>query len=364
MASSPSPASTTSSGKKKDSSPPSLRLAPRAASTGIPTVGKVDLWIGSSRRKPAATDLFRPARDRHSVSDQDSKPLAKQLPPAGDSPIEANTTRSVAPTLSLKPVLQDVPSQPIDIPNPKPHFSRPVTPLTGRAEADSFTTSWQDHYTQSHHREYTQSSTKRFPSPESRSPTPPIRPDYSGSPLYTPSSPLSPTMPVRSPQGTHQVRQSAPRRPSNLHIPNLPPFHPANYELRNSPHRSSHTASPSAPPSRQLSDAQQKLQQYQRDIIMGATRAAGRTSMSPGPISKPTPPRLHPLGSPGPVTPLVLEGHDDYLTAGVGTGHSPLKEKKRQELLDKLICEENERRMHPGRMESHSPAISPAGGPG
>ncbi|KAL9032551.1 MAG: hypothetical protein Q9214_007920 [Letrouitia sp. 1 TL-2023] len=191
-----------------------------------------------------------------------------------------------------------------------------------------------------------------------------MRPDYSGPPFYTPSSPLSPTMPIRSPQSTQQARQSAPHRPSNLHIPNLPPFHPANYELRNSPHRSSHAASPSAPHSRQLSDAQQKLQQYQRDIIMSATRAAGRTSMSPAPISKPTPPKLHPLGSPGPVTPLMLEGHDDYLTAGVSPGQSPLKEKKRQELLEKLICEENERRMHPGRMESHSPAVSPAGGPG
>ncbi|KAI4164375.1 MAG: hypothetical protein LQ342_002022 [Letrouitia transgressa] len=362
MASSSSPASTTSSGKKKERSPQPLRTAPRAASTGILTVGEVDHLTGTSRRKPAATDLFRPAHDRHSVSDQQSKQLAKQLPPAGDSPTEANTTRSVAPTLNLKPVLQDVPSRPIDI--PKPHLSRPITPLTGRAEAKSFTTPWQDHYTYSHHREYTQRSVKRFPSPESRSPTPPMRPDYSGSLLYTPSSPLSPTMPVRPPQSTQQARQSAPCRPSNLHIPNLPPFHPANYELRNSPHRSSHTASPSAPHSRQLSDAQQKLQQYQRDIIMSATRAAGRPSMSPAPIRKPTPPKLHPLGSPGPVTPLTLEGHDDYLTAGVSPGHSPLKEKKRQELLEKLICEEDERRMHPGRMEGHSPAVSPAGGPG
>lgn len=79
--------------------------------------------------------------------------------------------------------------------------------------------------------------------------------------------------------------------------------------------------------SRNESDAKRRLQQYQRDMIAQATialnggnvntatmtslRSIGFTSMS-----KPSKPRLEPLGSPGPVTPMELEGSEDgYLTA-------------------------------------------------
>ncbi|KAI1392201.1 uncharacterized protein F4822DRAFT_119105 [Hypoxylon trugodes] len=81
--------------------------------------------------------------------------------------------------------------------------------------------------------------------------------------------------------------------------------------------------------SRNESDAKRRLQQYQRDMIAQATlalnggnvnaatlnslRTIGFTSMS----SKPSKPRLAPLGSPGPVTPMELEGSDEggYLGA-------------------------------------------------
>ena len=50
--------------------------------------------------------------------------------------------------------------------------------------------------------------------------------------------------------------------------------------------------------------AQHKLQLHQKEIITQATRAAGipQHLLSTGPMS----PRLIPLGSPGPVTPLML----------------------------------------------------------
>jgi hypothetical protein len=64
--------------------------------------------------------------------------------------------------------------------------------------------------------------------------------------------------------------------------------------------------------------------------------------ISPGqqsrvPVTKPTSPRLIPTGSPGPVTPLELEGTDGYLTAG-------LNKDDHVSHVDKLIREEALRR--------------------
>ncbi|KAG5928269.1 hypothetical protein E4U53_002713 [Claviceps sorghi] len=80
-------------------------------------------------------------------------------------------------------------------------------------------------------------------------------------------------------------------------------------------------------------EMRRRMQQYQRDMIAQATMVLGATTRtaSPGvslnglPIkdiwlsgsaSKPQSPRLHPLGSPGPVTPLELE-------CSGGTWHGP-----------------------------------------
>ncbi|XXH05792.1 hypothetical protein Hte_012230 [Hypoxylon texense] len=85
---------------------------------------------------------------------------------------------------------------------------------------------------------------------------------------------------------------------------------------------------PTAGHSRNESEAKRRLQQYQRDMIAQATlalnggnmnaatlsslRTIGFTSMS----NNPSKPRLVPLGSPGPVTPMELEGDEDgYLGA-------------------------------------------------
>ena len=95
------------------------------------------------------------------------------------------------------------------------------------------------------------------------------------------------------------------------------------------------------------SDARRRLQQYQRDMVAQATLAANRVLVKKGAGSKdmmahahialqaggvhlggtmsahkPTSPRLAPLGSPGPVTPITLEAEGDaahsggYLTKG------------------------------------------------
>ncbi|KAI0021418.1 hypothetical protein F4780DRAFT_289333 [Xylariomycetidae sp. FL0641] len=88
--------------------------------------------------------------------------------------------------------------------------------------------------------------------------------------------------------------------------------------------------SPTMGHSRNESEAKRRLQQYQRDMIAQATlalnggnvnaatlsslRTIGFSSMS---TPKPCKPRLAPLGSPGPVTPMELEGSEGgYLGAG------------------------------------------------
>lgn len=81
----------------------------------------------------------------------------------------------------------------------------------------------------------------------------------------------------------------------------------------NQPSTASHT--------RNESEAKRRLQQYQRDMIAQATIALNRGNINEaalGPIRslgftniiKPSKPRLAPLGSPGPVTPMELEGSD------------------------------------------------------
>ncbi|KAI1101448.1 hypothetical protein F4804DRAFT_11659 [Jackrogersella minutella] len=111
--------------------------------------------------------------------------------------------------------------------------------------------------------------------------------------------------------------------------------------------------------SRNESDAKRRLQQYQRDMIAQATlalnggnvnaatisslRTIGFTSMS-----KPSKPRLAPLGSPGPVTPMELEGSEDgYLGARAPTD-------AQVEEITRAIRAEEERKRREG---ATSPAV-------
>ncbi|KAI5369865.1 hypothetical protein Slin15195_G007430 [Septoria linicola] len=155
-------------------------------------------------------------------------------------------------------------------------------------------------------------------------------PSPRSSPAMRPTSPLSPghkqaghfdslqppqqrSMHPRANSSQHQVQQQR-RSPNNpLRLPSLPRFHPANFpsgqsSAQSTPDGNSHVSSPQPPISprayqRMYSEAQKQLYFHQRDFL---TASAG----------KPTSPRLQPLGSPGPVTPLELEGDEGYLIAG------------------------------------------------
>lgn len=151
--------------------------------------------------------------------------------------------------------------------------------------------------------------------------------------------------------------------PSGVHDTPLPmgKYYPSNYESKNIQDPRTEcstppTRTPSARsegeissrdtqrPTRQDSEVRRKLQQYQRDMIaqarlaasevlgssVGPTSAASRSAITlnglplsnlhhigPTGVHKPTSPRLLPLGSPGPVTPMNLEGEEvGYLDRG------------------------------------------------
>ena len=117
--------------------------------------------------------------------------------------------------------------------------------------------------------------------------------------------------------------------------------------------------------SRNESEAKRRLQQYQRDMIAQATlalnggnvnaasmnaislRNMGFTSLN----TKPSKPRLVPLGSPGPVTPMELESSDDgYIGARVTASENG----PQIEEIARAIRIEEERRRREG---ASSPAI-------
>ncbi|KAI9802639.1 MAG: hypothetical protein M1825_002661 [Sarcosagium campestre] len=194
--------------------------------------------------------------------------------------------------------------------------------------------------------------------------------------MYRPSSPLSPTInptmmlsaprshhhhphPVGNPSSLNPSSAAPPgpsttrihRRAEPPHLSSLPRFHPSKYaspmppdgalNVKAQPSNSSQPTSPHyLPPgshnnSRKYSEAQRQLYIYQRDQlgggggggdVVGSLRLAADSGSGIGAVTPVSPPRLHPMGSPGPVTPLLLEheagggggggGGGDYLTAG------------------------------------------------
>ncbi|KAJ8607946.1 hypothetical protein MRB53_039950 [Persea americana] len=188
--------------------------------------------------------------------------------------------------------------------------------------------------------------------------------------MRRPSSPLSPSYKASahhfdaalqppSPRGHHHHHLHHPHtRPSShiqrraptttLKLPPLPRFHPANFpsshhsSMQSTPEsQSPQSLAPVSPraPQRMYSDAQKQLYFHQREMLATALRAS-----SPSQAGRPTSPRLVPLGSPGPVTPLELEGDEGYLLAGVRLsgkkdGRAP------DELVQQMIMDET-RRLH------------------
>lgn len=250
--------------------------------------------------------------------------------------------------------------EPITIPSrADPRHDRPITPLTGR-EQKKHLFPFRD-----------RSSSPTTPERESSS-----SPTYShhGSPRfsyhlrvpsnmisdqrYMPTSPLSPTMKPSTPQSPRQ-RPTSSSNTSGMRL-NLPRFHPAVYQLPSgptSPNASAAMQRTPGNPYRLTSETQKVLRQY-REFVAGVAMSP-RTG-SPQFPARPGSPRIRPLGSPGPVTPLTLEGDGDYLGAMSSQHHqtdssssTPLgAPTSQQELVEKFIRQEKERAAEKDRLRA------------
>jgi hypothetical protein len=123
-----------------------------------------------------------------------------------------------------------------------------------------------------------------------------------------------------SPVSTMSTHAAHPRSPQNspkpgpFHLNNLPRFHPAVYQSPNTTPNEplpSPALSPRSHGYRQPSGSTRDALRQYRELIAGV---APLRNIASGGSSKPSKPRLDPLGSPGPVTPLALEEADGYLS--------------------------------------------------
>jgi hypothetical protein len=145
-----------------------------------------------------------------------------------------------------------------------------------------------------------------------------------------------PSQSTKPPRRKTRKPQTAVHDPA-LTLSSLPRFHPAAYSSTSSSMSTTPGSkdaspqpllSPRSSQQRQMSDAQRQIFIFQREMLNAARGPSNRTL-------KPDGPKLLPLaGSPGPVTPLELEG-EGYLDAGAANGNVD---------VDKLIRDEAKRR--------------------
>ena len=363
--------------KSTKSSPISPKPPVHTVSTIIPLVespkSRQGLRVRANTSPERQSSASLPSLTNRRRAGTNSQP---QQPPRRLDLGSTGSRQSLCEALSpLEESTQDVPSEPIPIPPRKQKlgpFSPTGTPLTARAppgnyfpQLSEFTNS-RPRISQSLTPSYSRSSTTtKMPKSETgpnvqRGFVPPT--PQAKSPLYTPTSPLSATAPrnTLSPSSRHKEKRPG----HSLNLAGLPRFHPANFPSKDSNPSTTLTRNErsitSQPRPGRGSDAQQKLNQYQRDLVANA-----------GKYAKPSPPRLTPLRSPGdPMTPLALEDQKDYLCAG----SAPFSQNgDGREMVERLIRRENERRTHPEAKAGNispamspgvSPAVSPAGGRG
>ncbi|KAJ5761162.1 hypothetical protein N7520_008318 [Penicillium odoratum] len=203
----------------------------------------------------------------------------------------------------------------------------PVTPLTGRFDHEDYIDDWEraSLSAKSRHVLPSRPSGRRGRYSSMRSDT---------SPFYSPVA--SPTMSPRRPNSPQPSRSSAKTMPG-FHLGTLPRFHPAVYQ----PGPSSHTVTNQPPSPRQSRQSHgyrttgsREVKFQYRDLLDGSNHS-------------PSAPRLDPLISPGPVTPLALEA-GDYIAAGSISKERTMPGTTNQhvgpppDLVEKLIAREKE----------------------
>lgn len=362
---SPSPSSDADDDEQELTSPLS-----RLNLDNAPTVTSINVQGSGSRqglraRASTTTERHRSASLTNRRRSQ-TNTLSQQPPPHLDLSSIANRPLLGEPLATVPETLPHQPSAPIPIPPRKRNpalFSPTGTPLTARVPPGQYfdidnPLKPRQHISESLTPYY--SGSKKMSMDQA---IPSVQRGFipmasrTGAQTYTPTSPLSPSSPNQTSFGSNRPKE---RRPAgNLNLSGLGKFHPANFPSKDSSqastaHRHSRSIT-SQPRLGRGSDAQQKLQQYQRDHVTNT-----------GKFAKPqSPPRLTPLKSPNePMTPMMLEGQSDYMLAGSSAMTSSLEAGEGREYVERLVQKENERRSHPeAKSDSLSPASSPAVSP-
>jgi len=226
-------------------------------------------------------------------------------------------------------------TQPIPIPRragPIYDEDFPVTPLTGRFDKASYFQDWE--------RASLSAKSRHLASPRTVRDTRYSIMRSDNSPFYSPVT--SPTMSPRrpsSPQPARSKTQNSTKSSAGFTLGSLPRFHPAVYQ--SGPTAQAVTAQPPSPkqsrqPVYRTSSNSRDIKSQYRELL-----EASRDS--------PSAPRLDPLRSPGPVTPLALEA-GDYLAAGsLSTADRSSRDTSGQhggpapDLIDKILARESEK---------------------
>lgn len=220
----------------------------------------------------------------------------------------------------------------------------PVTPLTGRFDHDSYFEDWERASQSAKSQQIcTQIRTTRRGRYPSRLPTSSRRMRSDNSPYYSPvGSPIMSPRRSNSPQPTRSRAQNPvkAKQTQAFHLGSLPRFHPAMYQSSSTSHNT--TAQPPSPhqsrqPTYRTAAGSRDMMWQYREFIEGVHQG-------------PSAPRLDPLVSPGPVTPLALEA-GDYLAHGSLNNTSertprdvPKNPGPSAELVEKLIAYEEKAR--------------------
>jgi hypothetical protein len=287
------------------------------------------------------------ATDRQVRDPGASTPLAQRPNPPEFSPLlsgpqldEEHSTYFPSTNASTNPI-----AIPIQLAR---RGSTPTSPLTGREEKGGHYFPFDEGPSPAHHRKH---STNPFQSRSTlrrgqlKLPSK-MRTNHSPSPSSPVASTVRPTMVIPS-----SPRSRVGKTGSPLQLPGLPRFHPANYpsdsgSTENTPtsgvYRGNET--PHMHSTGQYSEAQRQIHAYQREMLASASQGVKRQAQNTS--NKPTSPRLVPLGSPGPITPLELgEEQGGYLVAGARKGRE-FPQSGQQELVDRFIRDETRPRLN------------------
>ncbi|PSK35967.1 hypothetical protein C1H76_3568 [Elsinoe australis] len=163
-------------------------------------------------------------------------------------------------------------------------------------------------------------------------PTTPLSPRFDGSSRYDGlQASRQNSYQSRSPNSTQQRRKYG----NNLMLPGLPRFHPANYPSSHSSIANTPASGPNSPHAPSSPGMQQNLRgESQRQMYAYQRETFTRTPSSQF-LERPDSPRLQPLGSPGPVTPLELETNEGYLSVSKSPAR-PSTADQSEELAKKL----------------------------